>query len=120
MTRHGSFVLAGLAGLAVIVAACGGTATPDSPDGTATPAPVATDVAPSVDASALVLPSFDPSQILANLEGIVSSRISMSTDGEVSYRAVVVTKPERTRDIRLGPDEDDDRFLVIGDEAWMD
>ena len=86
---------------------------------------MATDAAPtvavpSVDASALVLPSFDPSQILANLEGIDSYRISMSTDGEVTYQAVVVTKPELSRDIRLGPDDDDDRFVVIGDEAWMD
>ena len=126
MTRHRSSILAGLAGLAIVVAACGGAAgTVAPPEGTATPAPQATDAAPtvalpSVDASAIVLPSFDPSQILANLEGVDSYRIQMSTDGKVGYQATVVTKPELSREIRLGDDDSADRIVVIGDEAWLD
>ena len=130
MIRHRSTILAGLAGLAVLVAACGGTTSSASTPSSVASPPAASDVAPSeaapsvalpsVDASAIVLPSFDPSDILANLEGVDSYRISMSTDGEVGYQAVVVTKPVLSRDIRLGPDPDDDRIVVIGDEAWMD
>jgi hypothetical protein len=129
MTRRRSTILAGVACLAVVLAACGGATSSDStptsaasqPAASAAPSEAAPSVAlPSVDASAIVLPSFDPSEILANLEGVDSYRISMSTDGEVGYQAVVVTKPVLSRDIRLGPDPDDDRIVVIGDEAWMD
>lgn len=129
MIRHRSSVLAGLAGLAILVAACGGATSSGAAPNTGTDEPTATAAAsepapsvalPSVDASAIVLPSFDPSALLANLEGVDSYRIQMSTDGKVGYSAVVVTKPELSRDIRLGDDDSADRMVVIGDEAWLD
>ena len=114
--------------LAIVLAACGGTAATIAPDGTERP-PVATEAPPAateappegttppVDPGAL--PSFDPADILANLEGIDSYRIQMATDGTVGYQAVVVTKPVLSRDIRLGEGDDAQRIVVIGDEAWM-
>lgn len=129
ITRHRSSILAGVAGMAIVVAACGGAASSGALPSTATDEPTATAAAseiapsvalPSVDASAIVLPSFDPAQILANLEGVDSYRIRMSTDGKVGYQATVVTKPELARDIRLGDDDAAQHMIVIGDEAWLD
>lgn len=121
-------LLVALAALSLTIAACGGTSTdeptetpietPAAPTEAATAAPT-TDPAASPSDPAIVLPSFDPSDILANLEGIDSYRVVVTTDGEVSYSAVVVTKPELARDIQLGDSDDDDRIVVIGDEAWM-
>ena len=119
--------LAAVGLLALVLAACGGTTTTTAPDGgTAAPEPTAAppESAPPVDgaspdASAIVLPSFDPSAILENLEGIDSYKISMSTDGEVGYSAVVVTKPELARDITFGAGDDAQHIVVIGDQAWM-
>jgi len=122
--------LAAVGLLALALAACGGATATTTPDG-GTTAPEATDAptaappetAPvdgaSPDASAIVLPSFDPSAILENLEGIDSYKISMSTDGEVGYSAVVVTKPELARDITFGAGDDAQHIVVIGDQAWM-
>jgi hypothetical protein len=126
--------MTGLAGvlctLALTVTACGGTAATEAPgaagtvapDTGATPAPDLT-TAPDAGATAAppdsVLPSFDPTAILQNLDGIDSYRISMATDGEVGYRATVVTSPVLARDIMLGTDADAQRIVIIGDETWM-
>lgn len=115
---------------ALLIAACGGgttsSATPTDAAATAdapTTAPATTapsDAAPTAAPSdAIVLPSFDPSAILENLEGIDSYRIALSSDGEVQYSAVVVTKPVLSRDITIGSEDDAQRIIVIGDEAWM-
>lgn len=125
-------IAAALTIIAVAVTACGGTtgtagvgttapAGTTAPDATIAPATTAPTDAPDATASApaVVLPSFDPSEILANLEGIDSYRITMSTDGTVGYSAVVVTKPVLSRDISLGEGDDAQRIVVIGDEAWM-
>jgi hypothetical protein len=122
-----SLRLAAVGLLALALAACGGATATTTPDtGTTAPEPTAAppETAPPVDgaspeASAIVLPSFDPSAILENLEGIDSYKISMSTDGEVGYSAVVVTKPELARDITFGAGDDAQHIVVIGDEAWM-
>ena len=42
----------------------------------------------------------------------------MSTDGEVGYSAVVVTKPELARDITFGAGDDAQHIVVIGDQEW--
>lgn len=128
---------AGLAGVLTIavltLAACGGgTSATTNPDGTAAPdgttAPTATPGAatpaaatpePDPNASPIAgLPSFDPTELLQNLEGIDSYRVAVTTNGEEGYRAAVVTKPVLARDITLGTDDDAQRIVVIGDEAW--
>ncbi len=116
--------LAAVGLLTLAIAACGGATTTTTPDGgTTAPTAAPPETAPadgaSPDASAIVLPSFDASAILENLEGIDSYKISMSTDGEVGYSAVVVTKPELARDITFGTGDDAQRIVVIGDQAWM-
>jgi hypothetical protein len=121
---------AGLAGVltiaALTLAACGGGTATTNPDGTpaptaapdgVTPAPT-TAPDPNATTPAIDLPSFDPSALLENLEGIDSYRVTVSTDGELGYQAAVVTKPVLARDILLGADDDAQRIVVIGDEAW--
>lgn len=127
-THRRAGLLAALAALTLVAAACGSGTTP-SDDPTDTPSdvpteapasePTSTDPAASPSDPAVVLPSFDPSVILDNLEGVDSYRVVVTTDGEVSYSAVVVTKPELARDITLGDSADAERIVVIGDEAWM-
>ena len=125
-THRRAGLLAALAALSLGIAACGGaTTTTDEPTGTPTDAPTEAPSdgppasEPAASDPAIVLPSFDPTAIYENLEGVDSYRVVVSTDGEVSYSAVVVTKPELARDITLGDSPDDDRIVVIGDEAWM-
>lgn len=124
---------AGIAGVltiaALTLAACGGGTATTNPDGTAAPtsAPTATPdggtpaptTAPDPNATPdIALPSFDPTALLQNLEGIDSYRVAVSTNGELGYQATVVTKPVLARDILLGADDDAQRIVVIGDEAW--
>ncbi len=124
---------AGIAGVltiaALTLAACGGGTATTNPDGTAAPTAAPTSApdgatpapttAPDPNATPVVeLPSFDPSALLENLEGIDSYRVAVSTDGELGYQAAVVTKPVLARDILLGADDDAQRIVVIGDEAW--
>ena len=118
--------IAALSVAALTLAACGGgTSSPpaSAPAGASAPAATAAppSTAPEVSASApaISLPSFDPSEILANLEGIDSYRITVTSGGQVGYQAVVVTKPVLSRDIRLGEGEDAQRVVSIGDETWM-
>jgi hypothetical protein len=123
-TRRAALVGA-LSVSALLIAACGGGGTTSSaaPSASSTTAPATTaptDQAPSAAPSdAIVLPSFDPSAILENLEGIDSYRITLTADGKVEYTAVVVTQPDLARDITLGSGDEAQRFVVIGDEAWM-
>lgn len=114
-----------LLGSAILVAACGGgTATtgPDgattAPDATATATPAATGAASAAPSAstAVALPSFDLSGLVANLDGVDSYRVKISTNGESQYDAVVVTKPVLSRDVTL---TDGTRIVVIGDEAWI-
>jgi hypothetical protein len=111
---------------AMVIAACGGSAsatpaaaTPDggNPEATLDIAPT---TAPDPNAATpdAGLPSFDPSGLSQNLEGVDSYRVTVTTDGDTSYRAAVVTKPVLSRDILLGDDADAQRLVVIGDEAW--
>ena len=112
---HRRFAAAALI-TAVLVAACGGAAAspsvggpgsssgPGGPDATAGPGG-SLPVLPS----GLVIPSFDPGAILQNLEGVDSYRVAMTTDGELSYSAVVVTKPVLSRDITV----DDQHFDLV-------
>lgn len=127
--RRAGILTTGLLSTAFLLAACGGgTASPPaSGDGTSSQAP-ATDAPPSTepttttpsdapDPSELALPSFDLDDLVANLEGVDTYRLVVTADGEVAYEASVVTKPVLSRDISI--DGGAQRFVVIGDEAWM-
>lgn len=111
-----------LCAFALILAACGGTTgtasvgPAESVAPTATPA--ASSAAPATDAppSEGALPSFDLDDLVANLEGVDSYRLVVSSGGTTSYESTVVTKPVLSRDISL---EDGTRIVIIGDEAWI-
>ena len=100
---------------AVTLAACGGGATATA---TPTPAPAATPATDATPAPTVVgaIPSFDLSGLVKNLEGVDSYRVTITTDGEIQYAAVVVTKPVLSRDVTMG---DGTRIVVIGDETWI-
>lgn len=116
-TRRAGFT-AGLTIAALALAACGGattTATP-TPIAAATPAPGATEAPTPVPPIDGVIPSFDLSGLVENLDGVDSYRVTITAGGEVKYAATVVTKPVLSRDVTLG---DGTRVVVIGDEAWV-
>lgn len=107
---------------AVTFGACGGataTATPTpTPATDATPAPVATPATDATPAPPVIgaIPSFDLSGLVKNLEGVDSYKVTITTDGETAYSAIVVTRPVVSRDVTMG---DGTRIVVIGDEAWI-
>jgi hypothetical protein len=110
---------------AFAVAACGGTTATTPPDG-GTPAPTLAPgatpeptTAPEETPVAGVIPSFDLSGLVQNLEGVDSYRVSISVDGEEQYSGTVVTKPVLSRDVKLKGGGDDTHLVVIGDEAWL-
>ncbi len=111
--RRADVLTTGLVTTALLLSACGGgttasqpPATDSAPTGTATAAP---------DPTALALPSFDLSGLVANLDGVDSYRLVMSSDGEPSYETRVVTKPELRREVLA---QDGTRMVIIGDEVW--
>ncbi|CAN5665488.1 hypothetical protein BH20CHL7_BH20CHL7_02910 [soil metagenome] len=122
-TTRRSILIAALTAAVLIVSACGGTTTTttSAPATTvtqppvATPAPTVVPVDPS-PSDAIAIPSFDISDLVKNLEGFDSYRVTITTNGDVQYRAVVVTKPVLSRDATL---QDGTRIVAIGDEAWM-
>lgn len=128
-TRRAGILTTGLATTAFLFAACGGGTASSAPtDGGAASQPPATDAAPSTepttttasdapDPSAIALPSFDLDDLVANLEGVDTYRLVVTADGEVAYEASVVTRPVLSRDISI--DGGAQRFVIIGDEAWM-
>lgn len=121
-TTRRSILVAALTTAVLTVAACGGTTTTSTaPATTVTQPPVATPAPTTVpvDASpsdAIAVPSFDLSDLVQNLEGFDSYRVTITTNGAVQYQAVVVTRPVLSRDATL---QDGTRIVAIGDEAWM-
>lgn len=116
--RRAGFTV-GILTIALLVAACGGataTAVPTADEGAPTAAPTTTTATGAPNPTEIALPSFDLSGLVANLDGVDSYRLVVTSDGEVQYESKVVTKPVLARDITL---DDGTRFVVIGDEAWM-
>ena len=122
--RVGAFLLP----IALILAACGGGSASASPSGsggtsaaTATPAPTAAATASAgSEATAgssvggIPIPSFDLSGLVNGLEDHTSYQVTTTTGGVVSYKATVVNKPVKARDVVLSGT----RVVIIGDEAW--
>lgn len=119
------------AGLAVALtisvlalAACGGGTATSTPDAAATPTPAGDTPAPTTApgestptaTSEGVIPTFDLSGLVTNLDGVDSYRIAITSDGAAVYTATVVTKPVLSRDVTT---DDGTRIVVIGDEAWI-
>jgi hypothetical protein len=109
-----------------IAAACGGSAattlpdgaepTPVPPDAVVTPTPVTPDgveVTPEIPAGAI--PSFDISGLVAGLDNVDSYRVSVTSDGEETFAATVVTKPTLSRRVTAGGTT----FIVIGSDTWI-
>lgn len=107
------------------LAACGGgTTATTTPDPAATPTPAAATPTPTTAAGeptptatpAGAIPTFDLSGLVANLEGVDSYRVAITSNGTAVYTATVVTKPVLSRDVTT---DDGTRIVVIGDEAWI-
>ncbi len=122
-TRRAGVVTTALLSTAFLLAACGGSTPSVGANGggipsasTATDAPSTTGTATDApDPSALAIPSFDLDDLAANLDGVDSYRLVMSTGGAVSYETRVVTKPELRRDVLA---QDGTHIVIIGDEVW--
>lgn len=125
MTTSRAALAGALTIIALTLAACGGgaTATP-TPDAAATPTPAAATPTPTTapgDPTPTAtpegaIPTFDLSGLVANLEGVDSYRIAITSDGAAVYTATVVTKPLLSRDVTT---DDGTRIVIIGEEAWI-
>jgi hypothetical protein len=114
--------------IALLLAACGGSgasaaasaaASGGTSGTTATPSPAASSgavVSQAPDGSTLPIPSFDISAITKGLANLDSYRVSITVDGEETYKGVVVTKPVLARDLTI---KGGTRIVVIGSDAWI-
>lgn len=116
--------------VALILAACGGGTASGSPSAsggtsaaTATPPPpgpvasstAGTEASPGSSTGGIAIPSFDLSGLVNGLENHTSYQVTTTEGGTVSYKATVINKPVKSRDVVLGGTN---RVVVIGDEAW--
>ncbi len=111
--------------IALIVAACSGTAASGSPGassgtGAATSTP-AVPGPPSAGAGAAAsgggaIPSFDISALTAGLTNLDSYKVAITVAGQPVYTGTVVNKPVLSRDLTVSGGT---RIVVIGDEAWV-
>ena len=111
--------------IALIVAACSGTAASGSPGassgtGAATSTP-AVPGPPSASAGAVAsgggaIPSFDISALTAGLTNLDSYKVAITVAGQPVYTGTVVNKPVLSRDLTVSGGT---RIVVIGDEAWV-
>lgn len=116
----------------LVVAACGGGATP-SPSG-ASAAPSGASAAPSGAAStepspgasaapssgaASAAPSIDVAGAAQALEDIDSYRMTI-TSGAGTFEAIVIRQPEPARQITITNDSETTRIVIVGDQAWLD
>jgi hypothetical protein len=140
--------LAGLAALAIVVAACGGsaspapssaggtapaaTATPAPTEGAATAAPTAEPTAapttaggvPDITTGAAALSNLDSyrMKVTMGMKGLESSVFSAFGDG-LAMDALVVLKPEKAADMKISMGTADQKlemgYRLIGDKAWI-
>jgi hypothetical protein len=114
--------------IALLVAACSGSAASGSPAASGgTSAATATAAAPNppassagTDASAApsggAIPSFDIGILTAGLANLDSYKVSITVGGSEVYGGTVVTKPVLSRDLMVSGGT---RIVVIGNEAWV-
>jgi hypothetical protein len=127
--RRASLPAALLVSLAVIVAACGGSAATPTPvpageatpppAGDATPTPEPTppgEATPGTD-----IPTIDLNALTGAIPGVDSYRTSFSVGGTTSYETVVVTKPVLSKAITTYSSDGsvESRLIVIGDQIWQ-
>jgi hypothetical protein len=109
--------------VAIIVAACSGataTTAPGGADPTPTqaagaPTPTAPDGGAPTEPPVGIFPSFDIGEFATGLENVDSYQVSISSDGEEEFSAVVVTKPTIARRVTFG----DTTIIVIGTDTWI-
>lgn len=126
-TRRAGVLTTALVSTAFLFAACGGStatqapgaATPEATDPPATTEPTTAAATDAPEPSALVIPSFDLDDLVANLDGVDSYRTVMTVNGEPTFESKVVTKPVLARDITINEGGSSQRVVVIGDEAWI-
>ena len=130
--RRAAVSAALIAVVALVFAACGGgatatptdeaTATPATPGETTAATPEAT---PTTDGEGestpeLAIPTFDLGALTGGIPGVDSYRTSVSSNGELGYETVVITKPVLSKEITTYTDgEPSTRFIIIGDEVWQ-
>lgn len=113
---------AGLAAVAltisvVALSACGGSTATTTP-GTPVDASPGTSVDESpgaVPSLPIAIPSFDVTGLVQGLDSLDSYRLTITSNGEAQYAAIVVTKPVLSKDITI----ENQRIVSIGDEVWM-
>ncbi len=114
--------------LVLIVAACSGGSstaapTPAPVTGDATPAPVTGDATPTPVAGVPgAIPTFDLSTLGGAIPGVDSYQTSYATNGVVTYKSVVVTKPEVSKAITTFADDGttvQSRIVIVGKKAWQ-
>lgn len=129
MTMFRSFKSAAalLVPVALLVAACSGSAASGSPGAssgtsaaTATPAvagqPSADTGGSAAPSGAGAIPSFDISALTAGLSNLDSYKVAITVAGQPVYTGTVVTKPVLSRDLTVSGGT---RIVVIGNEAWV-
>jgi hypothetical protein len=118
-----------LAGVVLVLAACGGTASP-SPSATASassPASAQPSVEPSAAPSASEgalpsIPDIDLDAAAQALENVDSYRLRMAVEGAnaATIEATVVRRPEVAQDVVITTGGTSQHLIIVGDEAWID
>ncbi len=118
-----------LAGLVLILAACGGGASP-SPSAPASASPPASpsaapSVEPSPSASEGALPSvpdIDLDAAAQALENVDSYRLRMAIEGAnaATIEATIIRRPELAQDVVITTGESSQHLVIVGDQAWID
>jgi hypothetical protein len=128
---HRPFAALALLLVMLLIAACGGAASP-SPAATGTPVAPASQPPASEPASeppteeptagASGSPDIDLGGAAEALENIDSYRIEMVIEGDApaTFSAVIVREPEPAQEITIESAGNRQRIIVIGGEAWMD
>lgn len=105
----------------VALSACGGTGpvttvepTPGAPV-EETPGTSVEESPGALPSGPIAIPSFDVSGLVRGLDGLDSYRVTITSNGETEYAAIVVTKPVLSKDVTVGTQ----RIVLIGDEVWM-
>lgn len=107
--------------IALIVAACSGSAASGSPGASSgSSAASATPAVPgppsSGPSSGGAIPSFDISALTAGLSNLDSYKVAITVAGQPVYTGTVVTKPVLSRDLTVSGGT---QIVVIGNEAWV-
>ena len=102
--------------IALIVAACSGSAASGSPGASSGSSAASATPPSSGPSSGGAIPSFDISALTAGLSNLDSYKVAITVAGQPVYTGTVVTKPVLSRDLTVSGGT---QIVVIGNEAWV-